>query len=96
MAYEKRQQLQNITDIRIQNDKTKDYLRRYLLRVSAYENFDQEQEVLVFADAGRDFIGFESIRYRLSFISNDHRISTIMSTPYEPVKCRFCDLAKIV
>ena len=72
-------------NLKINNEKAKEKLLSYISKIENYDNFDIMQKCRVFNSQTGDFVGFESIRYNLSFIASNHKLLDIKS----------CDVIKV-
>lgn len=65
-----------MVDIKFQKAKVKNFLRTYLFKTSSYDNFDREQNIILYLrSTDNDFVAFESCEFTLGFISSCYKVS---------------------
>lgn len=84
----------SIDDVKVKSDKVLQRIRTYLLNVSDYQNADLSMRFRVYAvaDNDNDFIGLESCKYNMNFVSNSYKISDILNRLLNVCECSFAEL----
>lgn len=74
-------------NITCNDDKSYNRLIHFMMKISAYRNFDEEMLCNVYVDRDDDLVGFESQKYRIQWVNNAHKIKDInlKSLQIEPV-----------
>lgn len=77
----------NLANVTCTDEKAYNRLIHYLATVSEWKDFDDSQMCNVYVDENCDLIGFDSVKYRLQYVNNAHKLHEIMSSPWsvEPV-----------
>lgn len=52
----------------------------YMLKIGEYRNFDETMPIAVYVNDDYDLIGFESLKYRIQFVNNAHKLYEVANT----------------
>ena len=64
--------------INFQKDTVKNHLKQYLERISTFENFEPDMELILYLrKSDDDFIAFEAVNYRVGFFCTLYKVSDI-------------------
>lgn len=76
-----------IRDVTCKDEKAYSHIIDYMMKISNYKNFDESMPVAVYVDNDRDLIAFESLKYRIQFVNNAHKLYEVInsSTSVDPV-----------
>lgn len=69
-----------LRDVTCVDDKAYTRILDYMVKLSNYKNFDENMPVAVYVDNNRDIIGFESLKYRIQFVNNAHKLYEISNS----------------
>lgn len=81
-------------NIKISNDKCKARILNFLSKIEGYSNFDKDQTVRIFLNSDNDFIGFESVKYNLNFISTNHKLIEINNS--NVIECDYLQFSRVI
>ena len=71
----------SLNQVQFKNDKVRSHLKSYLDKVSSYNNFDSDMELIIWAhQPDNDFMALEAKEYMLGFSSYAYKPSSFMSS----------------
>ena len=74
-------------DIKLSSARSYNKLKNFVFTVSRYPNFDSTQDIVIYTDAVGNFLGFESVKYKLVFYNTDVKLSEFLqSSQRQPAK----------
>lgn len=76
-------------DMLVFDEYTLNRLKGYLEKISAMNNFKWNMPVQVYCTTVNEFVGFESLQYRVGFLSPEFKIVTVQSLPMEIIRTTF-------
>ena len=81
----------NLRDVKCNDERAFTRVIDYMVKISNYKNFDETMPIAVYVDDEGDLIGFESLKYRIQFVNNAHKLYEIgkSSVSVDPVP--YCD-----
>lgn len=67
----------NLRQVTCTDEKAYNSVLHYLSRIGDYKNFDDTMPIAVYVDDDFDIIGFESLKYRIQWVNNSHKLYEI-------------------
>lgn len=72
-----------LEDVTIKNEKNLQRLVKNLNTIREWDNFDSSQMVRIYVNSYGDFIGWESEKYNINFVSTAHRLNELKTSTCE-------------
>lgn len=70
----------NLRQVTCNDEKAMNRVMSYMVKIGDYKNFDETMPIAVYVDDSFDLIGFESLKYRIQFVNNAHKLYEIANS----------------
>lgn len=71
-----------VREVTCKDEKAYAHVLDYMVKIGNYKNFDESMPIAVYVNNDKDLVGFESLKYRIQFVNNAHKLYEVINSKY--------------
>ena len=72
----------NLREVTCEDRRAYTNLIHYMMKISQSRNFDEYMPIAIYVDDKKDLVGFESLKYRMQYVNNAHKLYEVINSHY--------------